>query len=158
MDYVYYFLLSIIFIKIAIIDYLEHVIYDRDNFAAALLIIGYGINNEIILDALSGAVLALLIGFLIFFASYKFYGFEAFGLGDVLLLGVLGLFFASDFLNYLSISLMVSGFIILLLVPFLGYKRICSLEIPLAPLLLFWVPIFLLAGKPSIISLMQNLF
>lgn len=157
MDYIYYFLLAVIFMKIAYIDYKEHAIYDRDNLLAALLVALYSIYNGIFLDALLGAAIGFAIGFAIFFVAYKFYGFEAFGLGDVFLLGILGLLFAQDFLSYFSISLMVSGFLILLLVPFVGYRRICSLEIPLAPLLLVWIPIFWFFGKPSIITIIQKI-
>lgn len=154
----FYIILAIIFIRIAYIDYKEHAIYDRDNLMAALVIGAYNLYHSMLLDSLIWAVLGLIIGFLIFLSAYAYYHFEAFGLGDVFLLGILGALFRSDFLSYFSISLMASGFLVILLIPFLGMKRLNSLEIPLAPILLFWVPIFILLDKPSIILLLQKFF
>ena len=64
--------------------------------------------------------------------------------------------FSSHFLNYLGLTLMISGFIIMFLIPFMGYEKVSKLEIPLAPLLLAWVPVFILIGKPSIIVILQR--
>lgn len=152
----FYTLLTLIFVRIAYVDYKEHAIYDIDNILAALLITAHSIYSETFLDSLIFGAIALLIGFCIFLIAYFYYGFEAFGLGDVLLFGVLGLLFAQDFLSYFSISLMISGFIIILLIPFLGMKKLNRLEIPMAPVLLFWVPIFIYFDKPSIILLLQK--
>lgn len=156
MEYIIYFLIGSIFFKIAYTDYKEHAIYDRDTLVAFLLVGTYQFMISNFLDSIIFAVIGLLIGFAIFLAAYQFYGFEAFGLGDVFLLGVLGLLFASNFLNYLALSLMISGFVVMFLIPFMGYEKVCKLEIPMAPLLLAWVPVYILAGKPSIILLLQK--
>lgn len=155
MDILFYLFLALIFIRIAYVDYREHVIYDRDNILSALLIGFYSLYLGCFLDSLLGAAIGLFMGGIIFGVAYKYYNFEAFGLGDVFLLGVLGLLFGNDFLSYFCISFMASGFLVLFLIPFLGIKRLNSLEIPLAPVLLFWVPIFIYLGKPSIISILQ---
>lgn len=152
----FYALLFLIFIRISYVDYKEHAIYDRDNLIALLLITAYNIYLSAFLDSLIWALIGLMIGSAIFLSAYYYYHFEAFGLGDVFLLGILGALFKADFLSYFSISLMISGFLVILLIPFLGMKRINNLEIPLAPVLLFWVPVFIVTGKPSIIAILQN--
>lgn len=156
MEYIIYFLIACIFLKIAYTDYKEHAIYDRDIWISALLVGIYQYLCFNLWDSILFAVIGLLIGFAIFLAAYYFYGFEAFGLGDVLLFGVLGLLFSSHFLNYLGLTLMISGFIIMFFIPFMGYEKVSKLEIPLAPLLLAWVPVFILIGKPSIIVILQR--
>lgn len=156
MEYIIYFLIACIFIRIAYVDYREHAIYDRDTLLAFVLIFISKYFTGHLLNSFIYCGFGLAIGFVIFFIAYKYYGFEAFGLGDVFLLGVLGFFFSQDFLNYLSLSLMVSGYLVILLIPFMGYKRVCQIEMPMAPLLLAWVPIFVLLGKPSIIHLLQR--
>lgn len=156
MEYILYFLIGSIFFKIAYTDYKEHAIYDRDTLVALLLVGTYQFIVSNLLDSIIFAVIGLMIGFVIFLVAYQVYGFEAFGMGDVFLLGVLGLLFSSSFLNYLALSLMISGLVVTFLIPFMGYEKVCKLEIPLAPLLLAWVPIYILAGKPSIILLLQK--
>ena len=156
MEYIIYVLIAGILAKIAYTDYKEHAIYDRDILIACGVIAIYQCLLSNFLDALIFTILGLMIGFVIFLASYQYYGFEAFGMGDVFLLGVLGLLFSSSFLNYLALSLMISGFVVIFLIPFMGYEKVCKLEIPLAPLLLAWVPVYILAGKPSIILLLQK--
>ena len=126
--YIYFILVAAIFGRIAYVDYKECAIYDRDSLVAFVIIFCYSLYQGNIKDALIGAGVGLAIGFLIFFTAYKLYGFEAFGLGDVLLLGILGLFFAQDFLSYLCISLTVSGFLVLVCIPFVGYERISRTE------------------------------
>ena len=156
MEYIFYLLIAGIFLKIAYTDYREHAIYDRDILIAFLVIATYQCMSFNFLDSLIFAAIGLMIGFVIFLVAYQVYGFEAFGMGDVFLLGVLGLLFSSSFLNYLALSLMISGLVVTFLIPFMGYEKVCKLEIPLAPLLLAWVPIYILAGKPSIILLLQK--
>lgn len=156
MEYIFYPLIAGIFLKIAYTDYKEHAIYDRDILIAFLVIVIYQCMSFNFLDSLIFTVIGLMIGFVIFLVAYQVYGFEAFGMGDVFLLGVLGLLFSSSFLNYLALSLMISGFVVIFLIPFMGYEKVCKLEIPLAPLLLAWVPVYILAGKPSIILLLQK--
>lgn len=156
MEYIFYLLIAGIFLKIAYTDYKEHTIYDRDTLIAFLVIAVYQCISFNFLDSLIFAAIGLMIGFVIFLVAYQVYGFEAFGMGDVFLLGVLGLLFSSSFLNYLALSLMISGLVVTFLIPFMGYEKVCKLEIPLAPLLLAWVPIYILAGKPSIILLLQK--
>lgn len=156
--YIYYAIIFCIFFTISYVDYKEHAIYDKHILIATIIIFAYNWYSQCLLDSLLNAGAGLVIGLIIFFTSYKYYGFEAFGLGDVFLLAVLGLFLGNDFRSYIAIAYILSGFLITLLIPFMGYDKVNSIEIPMAPILLVWVPIFIFLGKPSIIHLLQKFF
>lgn len=157
MEWTLYPFLALVLGEIAWVDYREHAIYDFDTLLAFALVLAYKYLIHALGMSLLFSLLGLLIGLVIFFVSYKVYGFEAFGFGDVLLLAVMGLWFSYDFFSYFAHTFMASGFGILLLVPFLGYRKAMQIEMPLAPILVAGAFLYVLMGKPSIVLLMGKM-
>lgn len=157
MEWTLYPFLALVLGEIAWVDYREYAIYDFDTLLAFTLVFAYKYLIHALGMSLLFSLLGLLIGLVIFFVSYKAYGFEAFGFGDVLLLAVMGLWFSYDFFSYFALTFMVSGFGILLLVPFLGYRKAMQIEMPLAPILVAGAFLYVLMGKPSIVLLMGKM-
>lgn len=161
MEYLYYFVIGCLFIRIAVIDYREHVIYDRDNLSAAIIIMLYSAYSSRLMEALAYADITFLIGYIIFIAAYRYYGFEAFGLGDILLLAVLGLFLGDSFLHYFALSMMFDGMIALIYLlaqQKLKDRRLESIELPYAPALLVWLPLYSYFDKPYLMDVYRFLF
>ena len=157
MEWTLYPFLALVLGEIALVDYREHAIYDFDTLLAFALVFAYKYLIHALGMSLLFSLLGLLIGLVIFFVSYKVYGFEAFGFGDVLLLAVMGLWFSYDFFSYFALTFMVSGFGILLLVPFLGYRKAMQIEMPLAPILVAGAFLYVLMGRPSIVLLLGKM-
>lgn len=145
--YMYWVILSLVFIKIAVIDWREHSIYDKDIALTTVLIAGYNIYAGNILDTLLGGLLGLVTGAIIFLAARWYFKHEAFGQGDVLLLVTLGLFFGKYFIDFFAISTCISGFLILPLITL--YPALHKKEIPMAPIYITWSFILCGAGYPS---------
>lgn len=146
--YLYLLILSIPLIRIAIIDWREQVIYDRDIASAAVITILYFLYTGNIYDAICGGLIALGIGLIIYLAARWYFKYEAFGQGDVLLFMVLGLFFGQYFIDYFCISTCITG---MLLIPIIIWKPALKEKgLPLAPIYIFWLYILLAAGQPSI--------
>ena len=97
MEWTLYPFLALVLGEIAFVDYREHAIYDFDTLLAFALVFAYKYLIHALGMSLLFSLLGLLIGLIIFFVSYKVYGFEAFGFGDVLLLAVMGLWLSYDF-------------------------------------------------------------
>lgn len=148
------------FLKIAVIDWREHAIYDKDIALTAVFIGLSKVFYSEILPALYGCATGLVIGLIIFGATYKLYGFEAFGQGDVLLLTILGFFLGESFLHYFALSMMLDGAaaIIYLLIQQLKNKQFVDIELPYAPALLVWLPIYLYLNTPSLFDVYKFLF
>lgn len=157
MEWTLYPFLALVLGEIALVDYREHVIYDFDTLLAFVLVFAYKYLIHALGMSLLFSLLGLVIGLVIFFVSYKVYGFEAFGFGDVLLLAVMGLWFSYDFFSYFSLTFMISGFGILLLVPFIGYRKAMQIEMPLAPILVTGAFLYVLMGRPSIVLLLGKM-
>lgn len=88
--------------------------------------------NNIILYILSG-VLAFLIYFLIYKISFKYYGKEAFGLGDVFFIGIVSFCLGLNML-YLTIFMpFIVATLIIIIIKFLGKTFNLTDEIPFAP-------------------------
>ena len=89
MTLLYFFAVSLIFLKIGYTDFKEKYIYDRDLLTAAVIIMLHNIYNAQLINSLIGALAGFLIGYIIYAAAMLVYHEEAFGFGDVLLLSVL---------------------------------------------------------------------
>ena len=134
MEWTLYPFLALVLGEIALVDYREHAIYDFDTLLAFALVFAYKYLIHALGMSLLFSLLGLLIGLVIFFVSYKVYGFEAFGF-----------------------TFMVSGFGILLLVPFLGYRKAMQIEMPLAPILVAGAFLYVAMGRLSIVLLMGTM-
>lgn len=149
MEIIYVFITSLIFLKIAYVDYKEHYIYDLDIAFAVVVILAYNLYLSNLKDACIGGVIGFVIGYAIYAASYYVYKEEAFGFGDVLLLGVLGLFFGfPTFLHYFAVTIMATGVVAAFLI--LYDRKYRKLEIPMAPIFILGAVSYVLLGYPSI--------
>ena len=90
MDIFLLVLLSGIMLKIAYLDYKEQYIYDLDVGIAGIITIAYAANSATLYSSVIGGICGFAIGYVIYAVAKMVYGEEAFGFGDVLLLGVLG--------------------------------------------------------------------
>ena len=160
MDVVIQSLIMLMFFKIAVIDWREHAIYDKDIAITALFITLYKVFYAEVFSSLYGCATGLIIGSIIFGAAYKLYGFEAFGQGDVLLLAILGFFLGESFLHYFALSMMLDGSIaaIYLLAQKSKSKPFVDIELPYAPVLLVWLPIYFYLDIPSLFDVYRVLF
>lgn len=151
MTILYYIFISFLFLKIALIDYIEHYIYDRDLLISLVIILGYNFYSESTMLCLTGLTFGIIVGLLQFFLGYLMYKTEAYGSGDVFLLAILGAFLGSttfiDYFVFLHLLLGAVLFIILLLKP--SWKR---KAIPLAPIYIIGMFLFLLANKPTFVD------
>ena len=130
-------------------DYREHSIYDAD----LLKLAGIALISQVLtgrpVSALLGSIVGLFIGLLVYYPSFWIYKEEAFGFGDVLLLGVLGLVLGlPTFIYYFIYSIFLLGFMaatILVLKP-----EWHQLQLPLAPGFSLCLPIYLGLGSPTL--------
>lgn len=152
----YYFLISIIFLKISYIDFKEKFIYDIDLILAAAIITIYNLITAQIIPMVLGAAVGFFIGYVIYTAAMLIYHEEAFGFGDVLLMAVLGMFLKWPFfIHYFSISIIFTGFFCILFL--IINPKFKNSSIPLAPILIFWFPIFYIAGKPTVFQIIAKI-
>lgn len=149
MEIVYLLITLAIFLKIAYIDYKEHYIYDLDIAFVAIVILAYNLYFSNLKCTCIGGAVGFAIGYAIYAASYFVYKQEAFGFGDVLLLGVLGLYFGfPTFLHYFAITIMATGLIAVILIIYDSKYR--KLEVPMAPIFTLGAISYVLLGYPSI--------
>ena len=139
------------FLKIAYVDFKEQYIYDLDLMVVSAPIMMFHLCYSTWKSALLGGVVGFLIGYVIFAASYYVYKEEAFGFGDVLLLGVIGLFFGFPiFLHYFAITIMAFGVVALVLI--LYDSKNCKMALPLAPVFIVGIGGYVLLGYPTVID------
>lgn len=149
MDIFLLFLLSAVMLRIAYIDYREQYIYDLDILAGAALSLAYNVYFFTVEGSLKGGVCGFAVGYVIFAVTKQVYGEEAFGFGDVLLLGVLGLFFGHPmFLHYFAITIILVGFVAS---GFLLYDRsVAKMAVPMAPIFVAGAFLHVWTGYPTI--------
>ena len=100
---------------------------------------------------LYGAMVGFIIGFLMYKGAYLYYKQEAFGLGDVFLLMLLGLYFGWPlFIHYFAVCYMLIGFVIIL--PVIIKPSILKAEVPMGPFYIFGAFAFKYMGSPSCID------
>ena len=139
------------FLKIAYVDFKEQYIYDLDLIVVSVPIMMFNLCYSTWKSALLGGVVGFLIGYVIFAVSYYVYKEEAFGFGDVLLLGVIGLFFGFPiFLHYFAITIMAAGVVALVLI--LYDSKNCRMALPLAPVFIVGIGGYVLLGYPTVID------
>lgn len=149
MEMIYFIFVSAILLRISYIDYKEHYIYDLDICIAAFVILAYNVYLSNWQCACMGGVIGFVIGYAIYAASYYVYKEEAFGFGDVLLLGTLGLFFGyPTFFHYFAVTIMATGVVALGFI--LWDRKYRKMELPMAPVFVIGAISYVLLGYPSI--------
>ena len=126
--YVFLFFIFLMFIRICVIDWREHAIYDKDIVLTMVFVALYKVFYGDFFPSLFGVV-------------YKVYGFEAFGQGDVILLAALGFFLDTSFLHYFAFAMILGGILGVLML-LLSRKHAEDIELAYAPVLLVWLHLF----------------
>ncbi|MBQ0067436.1 MAG: hypothetical protein KBS60_04560, partial [Phascolarctobacterium sp.] len=102
-----------------------------------------------------GGSLALMLNLIIYFMVYRFYGYEGYGQGDVLLMTVVGCHLGSWFyLDFFILWTFAMGLIATLLC--LWHKNI-KVELRLAPFILGGAVLFDLLGRPDFLTWLVSL-
>lgn len=157
MDTIYLVLTFLSFSKIAVTDYREYSIYDRDILLTICIILAYKFYIGAFFSALLGTLAGFICGLIIFTGAYLVYKAETFGFGDVLLLGVIGAYFGWPvFMSYFTVSIVCTGFISAFLL--IIFKKLRHAYVPIGPILVFWIYLYEIIGCPSIESAFYNFF
>lgn len=143
------------FLKIAYIDQKIQYIYDKDLIGILITIIAYQLFNDNFNNALLAGLFGLIAGFIIFLAAYVVYKEEAFGLGDVYLMGVLGCFFGwPDIIHFISFSFLFGGIVAALV---LIKTRNRNYRMAFGPILVISIPLYYLCGSPNILHIFSKI-
>ena len=153
--------LCIIFAWLLVIGYIDikiHSIYHWTLIIACILHLGCNFlyQNQII-NGLLGGLIGLSIYGIIYGGAYLYYKREAFGFGDVLLMGSLGLFFGLQktvMIAMLSFYIALIGIVILALI---GKKLKRAIEIAFAPYMILSAIVVALF-EHQIIELYRSIF
>ena len=150
---------SLTYLYIAYMDYRTCYIWDLPIIISFLVNILYAFYNYRLLDCLLGGVIAGLIHGIIFLVTMYIYNEEKYGLGDVLLMSSIGTMLGvRNFLEYQFLEFIATGLLALIL---LLYKRE-NISIPLAPVYVFWLFVYIGLDKPEFFnwycSLVTKLF
>lgn len=141
-------LIGIWLLIIAYIDFKTQYIYDRDLFGVFILVISYQIYNDNFFSAVTAVLFAASIGFLIFLLAYIAYQEEAFGLGDVYLLGILGCYWSwPTIIHFLCFAFLLGGIIGAAVLIITRNKKY---RLSFAPILIFSIPLYYLCDNPTI--------
>ena len=126
-------LFSIVMLKIAYVDYKEQYIYDVDIGVAGMIALAYSLCTSNLYVSIVGGICGFAIGYVIYVVAKMVYGEESFGFGDVILLGVMGIFFGYPMvLHYFANTIMITGFIAMC---FLLYdSSVAKMAVPMAPI------------------------
>lgn len=147
-NYLFLAIIAFFLIKIAYIDYRTQYIYVRDLLVLGAIVIIYKIvNGDLKLSIIAGAA-AYIFGYAIYKISYLVYREEAFGLGDVYLLGILGCYWSwPSIIHFIYFSFLLAaiiGIIILVCTKNRKYK------VAFGPILNISVFLYYLFGMPKI--------
>lgn len=149
-------IITAILLKIAYTDFKEKAIFDLDLILAALLIGIYKLYSAEFISGCFGALAGFITGYIIYAATLLIYKAEGFGFGDVLLLAVLGLFWGWPmFLDYFTVTMILTGFTFLFLI--ILKPSIKYVAVPFAPILIFWIPVYLFSGTPTIFQIYAHI-
>lgn len=138
-DFPYEFLFMVLFYSMllitAMIDIDEGYIYDSVLliFSVPMLIIKFFILKGNILQTIISGLLGTIIYLVIYFVSKKIYQREAFGMGDVHFMGVIGLMLDLRLTIICAFMSFVVALIIIIILSIFGQKFKLSQELPFGP-------------------------
>lgn len=154
-NYLFLAIMTAIFIKIAYCDYKTKYIYVSDLVALAIVVILYKFFNDDLPASLWAGAAAYAFGYTIYIVSYWHYKEEAFGLGDVYLLGILGCYWSwptiVHFIYFLFIFAAFFGIVLLII------TRDRKYPVAFCPILISSVFIYHLLGLPKIYYILSEM-
>lgn len=153
------FILQIImiiwFLTISYIDSKTQYIYDRDMIGLCITVMVFQAYNGNFSSAIIGGAAAAAIGFLIYWVAYRVYQEEAFGLGDVYLLGILGCYWSwPQILHFLCFAFLLGGIIAAIALMVTGNR---NYRLALGPIFIFAIPLYYLCNKPTILMIFSKI-
>lgn len=144
--------IALIMIIIAIVDWRHKYIYTVHLIIAFALVMLHHLGLDYSSYFL-GATAGFLIGYVIYKIALWYYKTEAFGFGDVLLLGVLGFYFGwPSFIHYFSITYLLVGLLSLCSLIFISWSKLRTITMPMAPVYVAGAFIFKFWGCPTLLS------
>lgn len=153
--YLYIAVTSLLLFKIAYIDFKTQYIYISDLALFAVVVSLYKIYIGDMLSSAFAAAAAGIFGYAIYKISYLIYQEEAFGLGDVFLLAILGCYWSWPLIvRFIYFSFLLAGIIGLVV---LAFTRNRKYRIAFGPVLSISVFLYYLWGLPDIYSIIQFL-
>lgn len=151
--YLYVAVTSLLLFKIAYIDFKTQYIYISDLSILAVVVSLYKIYIGDMLSSAFAAAAAGIFGYVIYKISYLIYQEEAFGLGDVFLLAILGCYWSWPLIvHFIYFSFLLAGIIGLVV---LAFTRNRKYRIAFGPVLSISVFLYYLWGVPDIYSIVQ---
>lgn len=155
LQYPYIAVILLLLLKIAYIDFKTQYIYIRDLYTLAIVVLLYKIYiDDLMFSILAGAA-AYIFGYTIYKTSYLYYKEEAFGLGDVYLLGILGAYWSwPTIIHFLYFSFLLAGIIGLIV---LIFTKKGKYRIAFVPILNISVFLYYLCGLPDIYSITSKI-
>ena len=142
--------IAAVLILIAIVDLKHKYIYTVHLIIVFVFSILHHLGHDY-LPYLIGGIVGFLIGYLIYKVAYWYYKTEAFGFGDVLLLGVLGFYFGwPSFIHYFSITYLLVGLLSLCSLIFISWSKLRTITMPMAPVYVAGAFIFKFWGCPTL--------
>lgn len=150
--------IALIMIIIAIIDWRHRYIYTVHLIIAFALVMFHHLGLDYSSYFL-GAAAGFLIGYAIYKIALWYYKEEAFGFGDVLLLGVLGFYFGWPlFISYFAITYLVFGWIAIFSLLFIPWNKFKSISLPMAPVYVAGAFMFKILDCPTLLDSLNFIF
>lgn len=144
--------IALIMIIIAIIDWRHRYIYTVHLIIVFVFSILHHLGHDY-LPYFIGGIVGFSIGYLIYKIAYWYYKDEAFGFGDVLLLGVLGFYFGwPSFINYFAVTYLVFGWFAIFSLIFVSWKDFKKISLPMAPIYVSGAFLFKFWGCPTLLE------
>ena len=144
--------IALIMIIIAIVDWRHKYIYTVHLIIAFALVMLHHLGLDYSSYFL-GATAGFFIGYVIYKIALWYYKTEAFGFGDVLLLGVLGFYFGwPSFINYFAITYLLFGWLAIFSLIFVSWKDFKKISLPMAPIYISGAFLFKAWGCPTLLE------
>lgn len=162
LELIKYLLLTPMLLSVFVIDYKKLIIPNRLNLTmfetGAVIAFLYGFSNiAITIDMLLGMVVGIVIFLIITLIGSLFYGRSAMGLGDIKLIGALGLYFG--FANITTISIMAFLIGAILAVILLATKKKTSKEyMPFGPAIVIAAFISIFVPFEILVTALKTIF
>lgn len=157
MEIIYNISIFCILFKISYVDYKKYFIYDADSFLCLVIIFAWAFYTNQIPGTIVGLLYGTLIGFACFCLGYFISKKEAYGMGDLYLYSVMGAYLKNSEILHYFIFVSLFGGLFLLPNVIKNSKQIKSMPIPMAPIYILWLILFIFLKKPSIYDI-HNLF
>lgn len=145
----YLVLIGIIYLYIAYIDFKTSYIWDMHILISVVINIINAVVVGRLMDSAIGGVIAFGLHYFLFLVVKAIYKEERYGMGDVLLMGSIGMMLGvADFCQYQFMQIMITGFLGMFLLMLKGRNW----SFPMGPVYVFWLFAYILLGRPDVLG------